>query len=71
MKRKHGIQFMPGVTTVFRFMFADEIVLMSDTVFGPQNQLDSLKEAASKVRLNVNHDKVLSCFPSGRSPGST
>lgn len=56
-KGKHGIQLMPDVTTLFLLMFADDIVLMSDTVVGLQNQLDSLTEAASKVGLNVNHSK--------------
>ena len=30
-------------------MFADDILLMFDTVLGLQNQLDSFREAASKI----------------------
>ena len=53
-KGKHGVQLMPDMTTIHLLIYADDIVLLSDTVMGLQNQIDNLKQAADKVSLCIN-----------------
>ena len=39
---QHGVQLLPDILQIFILMFADDIVLMSDSVCGLQNQLNVL-----------------------------
>ena len=39
---KHGIQLLPGHDEIFSLLFADDIVLVSSTPSGLQNQINSL-----------------------------
>lgn len=55
---KHGIQLMPDSSIVYLLMFADDIVLVSDTVIGLQNQLENLKKSSDALGLEVNYDKT-------------
>ena len=54
---KHGVQLMPDATDVFLLLFADDIVLISDSVVGLQNQLNTLYDSAKGLGLVVNLDK--------------
>ena len=37
-KGRHGIQLEPGAVEIFLLLFADGMILLSDTVVGWQNQ---------------------------------
>ena len=54
----HGIQSLPDMIELFILLFADDIVLLSDTIVGLQNQLDVLAQNAMKLDLYVNLDKT-------------
>ena len=51
---KHGIQLIPGTIGIFLLLFADDVILLSNTIVGLQNQLDSLKREADRLYLTVN-----------------
>jgi len=55
---RHGIQLIPGAVEVFLLLFADDVILMSNTIVGLQNQLNHLKIEADRLRLTVNLDKT-------------
>ena len=55
---RHGIQLVPGAIEIFMLLFADDVVLMSSTVIGLQNQLNVLREEATRLHLCVNMDKT-------------
>ena len=50
----HGIQLLPGLVEIFLLLFADDIVLISDTPRGLQNQLDVFSLACKDLFLHVN-----------------
>ena len=54
----HGIQLLLGLVEIFLLLFADDIVLMSDTSRGLQNQLDVLSSACKDLFLHINTDKT-------------
>ena len=56
-KGRHGLTLTPDVLEMFILLFADDIVLMSETVVGLQVQLNNLHNAATKLELKVNLDK--------------
>lgn len=55
---RHGIQLLPGLMELFLLLFADDVALLSTTIFGLQNQLNSLKLCCESLKLNVNKDKT-------------
>jgi hypothetical protein len=55
---KHGIQLIPGAIEIFLLLFADDIILLSNTIIGLQNQLNSLKREAHRLQLTVNLEKT-------------
>ena len=55
---KHGVQLIPGMVEVFQLMFADDVVLMSTTPVGLQNQIDNLVKASKPLNLCVNLEKT-------------
>lgn len=55
---RHGIQLLPGCIEIFLLLFADDIILLSNTVIGLQNQLNHLKAEADRLHLTVNLDKT-------------
>ena len=55
---KHGVQLMPDFVTIYLLMFADDVVLISDTPVGLQNQLDVLVRELHKIGLSVNAAKT-------------
>lgn len=54
---RHGIQLSPEFIELFILLFADDIILFSDSVIGLQTQLNVLCETASRLGLVVNLDK--------------
>lgn len=55
---RHGIQMLPGLIELFILLFADDVALLSTTVYGLQNQLNLLKVCCDNLQLNVNKDKT-------------
>ena len=55
---RHGIQIVPGAIEIFMLLFADDIILMSSSVVGLQNQLTVLKKEADKLLLSINMEKT-------------
>ena len=55
---KHGIQLIPDTIEIFLLLFADDVILLSNTIIGLQNQLDSLKREADRLYLTVNLEKT-------------
>ena len=53
----NGIQLFPGVAEIAILLFADDIVLIADTVFELQKKLNVLQETAFRLGLIVNMDK--------------
>ena len=53
----YGIQLFPDLAEVGILLFADDIVLIADSVFELQKKLDILYEVAVKLGLVVNMDK--------------
>ena len=47
---------------IFLLLFADDIVLISDTPRGLQNQLDVLSSACKDLFLHINTDKQKSWY---------
>ena len=54
---KHGIQLIPGQDEIFLLLFTDDIVLLSSTPTGLQNQINSLEKVSSSLGLVVNLEK--------------
>ena len=55
---KHGIQLLPSFEEIFLLLFADDIVLVSSTPSGLQNQINNLEKASNSLGLTVNLDKT-------------
>ena len=55
---RHGIQLIRGATEIFLLLFADDVILLSNTIVGLQNQLDNLKREAARLYLTINLDKT-------------
>jgi len=56
----HGIQLLPGLVELFLLLFADDIVLLSDTARGLQGQLDIVNESCANMSYFVNGDETKS-----------
>jgi hypothetical protein len=55
---RNGISLSPHQVELFVLLFADDLLLLSDTVMGLQNQLNVLYDAAVRARLIVNTAKT-------------
>ena len=53
---RHGIQLIPDRIEIFILLFAEDVILMSDSVCGLQNQLNILYETANRLGFAVNLD---------------
>ena len=64
----HGIQLFPDITELILLLFADDIVLISDTIKGLQRQLKILENFCEiyKLIVNVIKTKVMVFRLSGR-----
>ena len=58
MKRLYSIHLIPGQDDTFLLLFADDIVLLSSTLTGLLNQINSLEKAPSSLGLVVNLEKT-------------
>ena len=54
---KHGVPLGPKGIELFLLLFADDLTLISCTVVGLQNQLNTLNSVISQLSLTVNLDK--------------
>lgn len=54
----HGIQLMPNLSDLFLLLFADDVVLLSSTPRGLQNQLNVLNDACKRLYLKINLEKT-------------
>ena len=54
---RHGIQLIADLIEIFILLFADDVILMSDSVCGLQKQLNILYETENRLGLVVNLDK--------------
>ena len=54
---KHGIILSPELIQILIMLFADDVVLLSYTVIGLQQQLNILRDTAKKLGLVVNLQK--------------
>ena len=55
---KHGIQLLTDTPSIHHLLYADDIVLLSDTVIGLQSKLDLLYLQSERLGLEVNPDKT-------------
>ena len=55
---KHGIQLISGSESLFHLLFADDSLLLSDTITGLQNQLNILNNQSTRLGLDVNLSKT-------------
>ena len=55
LKGKHGIT--PDILQILIMLFADDVVLLSNTIVGLQQQLSVLRDAAKRLHLVVNFEK--------------
>ena len=53
-----GYQFVAGGKEIFSLLFADDIVLISKTPAGLQNQINNLKHISDELGLEVNLEKT-------------
>ena len=51
---RHGVLFSPNDIEIFIMLFADDIILMSATIAGLQNQVNVLHDCTQRLHLNVN-----------------
>ena len=68
---KHSVQLIPGTTEISLLLFADDVILLSNTIVGLQNQLDSLKREANRLYLAVNLEENKHDISYGWSPRYT
>ena len=54
---RHGVSLSSDFVPLLMLLFADDTVLLFETVIGLQTQLSSLFSAASRLQLKVNMDK--------------
>jgi len=54
---RHGLTLNPDILELFILLFADDLVLLSETVVGLQTQLNSLYSASVRLHLKVNMNK--------------
>ena len=56
-KSKHGITLSPDLLQLLIMLFADDIVLLSNTIGGPQQKLNVLRDTAKRLHLVVDFAK--------------
>ena len=54
---RHGGSFSSILVEIFILLFADDIILLSETEVGLQTQLNNVCSAASNLELKVNMNK--------------
>ena len=56
---KHGTILTSALVEIFILLFADDIIILSETAVGLQNQLNILYRSSEKLQLKVNFDKSI------------
>ena len=54
---RHGVSLSSDFVQLVILLFADDMILLPETVIGLQTQLNSILSAASRLQLKVNMDK--------------
>ena len=54
---RHGVSLTSDCVQLVILLFADDMILLSETVIGLQTQLNNLFSAASRLQLKVNMNK--------------
>ena len=54
----NGIQFLPNCKIIFHLLFADDIILVSDSVEGLQHQINILQVQTQRLGLQINKKKT-------------
>ena len=54
---RHGVNISAGLLELFILLLADDVILLSETVIGLQNQLNCLQRVAHSPHLKVNMSK--------------
>ena len=57
LKGKHGVSLSQELFELFILLLADDVVLLSETIVGLQNQLNCLQRTANSLSLVVNLEK--------------
>ena len=57
LKGKHGITLSPDILQILSMLFVDDVVLLSKTTVGLQQQLSVLRDTAKRLHLVVNFEK--------------
>ena len=57
LKDKHGISLSTDILQILIMLFADDVVLLSNTIVGLQQQLNVLRDTAKRLHLVVNFEK--------------
>ena len=57
LKGKHGITLSPDILQILIMLFADDVVLLSNTIVGLQQQLSVLRDMTKRLHLVVNFEK--------------
>ena len=55
---RHGISLRSDFVQLVILLFADDMILLSETVIGLQTQLNNLFSAASRLQLTVNYTEL-------------
>ena len=53
-----GISFQENLNVIFHLLFADDILLVSESISGLQNQLDILYFQSQRLGLEINNEKT-------------
>jgi len=54
---KHGITLSPDILQILIMLFADDVVFLSNTIVGLQQQLSVLRDTTKRLHLFVNFEK--------------
>ena len=55
---RHGIQLLSGLREIHHLLFADDITLVSVSIFGLQSKLNILHQQCIRLGLSINIDKT-------------
>ena len=56
-KCSSGFQFLANFAIIHHLFFADDIILVSDTIQGLQQKLNILEEQSKRIGVTVNLEK--------------
>ena len=65
LKGKHSITLSPNILQILIMLFADDVVLLANTIVGLQQQLNVLRDTVKRLHLVVNFEKSQVIFRNG------